>query len=541
MPHRLTLMAIAALALPGLAAAQTAPSRIAPPTRPDQTPTPARPLQEPVATPRAEQAPPTIQPFVLRGVRIEGSTLPPALLAAKYQPFIGRSLDGSSLIQISDAVASAYQGSGVALYTVAIPEQDFADGVVQLVAREGYIESVAIDGPRGRRQRELIAAYVGKLRAEKPLRQATLQRYVSLIRDIPGLTVDLQLQAGEQPGGVKLAIRARPNRVQAGIGINNRGTAFLGRTQVQADLLFNSAFRQGDQTQFTVAAPTEPKLFQYYAAAHSQPIGANGTRVQVSAGYLRTRPLAAGLRGHATSAGVQLTHPLIRSFDKDLYVTVGFDGANSDNAFFGFTFSDDRTRVARGSLAFNASTRKSLFAISAALSQGVSGLGARTLDPAVSELDFTKVNGRVAYNRSLGGPVIVRLTAAGQYSGDRLPGAEQFALGGDEFGRAYQASLIAGDYGYAGAAELALRPQKLPAALAGSELYGFVDGGKVWYRGRNGFSTQSADLGSAGGGARIALKSRVVVQLEAVRGLADPLAFADGRDWRGVFSVRSAF
>jgi len=536
------LAAIALATLPSLALAQTAPSRIVPPSRPDVAPTPPHAPQATPAMPRSEQAPPSVRPFVLRGVQVQGSSLPAAAVEAAYRPFLGRTLDGANLIQLSDAVAAAYERAGYALYTVIVPDQDFAGGLARLVAVEGYLEGARISGPTSGRNRDLVQAYVAKMTAERPLKRRTLQRYISLIRDIPGLNPEPGLSAGGATGAVILDLTLKPKPVQVGIAVNNRGTAYLGKTQVQGDVYLNSLIRQGDRTQFTTAFPTDASLFQYYAVGHSQPVGATGATVQVNAGYLRTRPKNTGLRGRATSAGVQATYPLVRSFNKDIYLTAGFDGLNADNAYLGATFSDDRTRALRGTASYSKTSDKGLLAASGTLSQGVNGLGARATNPGVTKLTFTKVNGRVTFNHVVGKSFVVRLAGAGQYSADRLPGSEQFALGGDEFGRAFEASIIAGDYGYAGSIELAWRPETLfTGTLSGSELYAFADGGKLWYRGRLGFPASEADLASAGGGARFVVKQKAVIQIEAARGLNDPVYFLDREAWRGVFNIRSVF
>lgn len=541
MKTRTTVAALVIALAPCASLAQTAPSRVVPQTRPDQSPAPVRARQPAPKPPQTQQSAPQVQPFVLREVRVEGSTLPTAVIAAAYQPFIGRTLDGGNLIQLSDAVAAAYETSGIALYTVVIPDQDFAGGVAKLTAVEGYIEGAAIEGPTGRRNRALVDRYVEKLKAERPLTRQTLQRYVSLIRDIPGLYPEANLSAGGAVGAVRLDLTLRPKPVQVGLGVNNRGTAYLGKTQVQGDLYLNSLLRQGDQTRLTIASPTKTELFQFYGLGHSQPVGARGATVQLNASYLRTRPFETALRGRATSLGVQVSYPLVRSFDRDLYLTVGVDGLNSDNAFLGFTFSDDRTRALRASLAYSKSGDKSLFMASGSISQGIDGLGARTTSAELSKLEFSKVSARLGYNRSLGDSFVVRLATAGQYSGDRLPGSEQFALGGEEFGRGYESAFIAGDYGYGASVEVAWRPGDLPQPFGGSELYTFADGGEVWYKGRFGFPTSQAQLRSVGGGARMVIKDRAVIQLEAVRGIDNPVFFLDRETWRGVFNVRTLF
>ncbi|MBL8770099.1 MAG: ShlB/FhaC/HecB family hemolysin secretion/activation protein [Phenylobacterium sp.] len=533
------LIALALICAPGLALAQTAPSRVVPPNRPDQTAPPRAPRGGTPPAPPAAAATPQVQPFLLRSVAVAGSSLPPAQLEAGYRPFIGRTVGVAELQQIADAVAGVYGGSDIALYTILVPDQTFEGGRLELTAVEGYVEAVTIHGEPGR-ARGLAQSYLRRLEGQRPLKRSTLQRSISLVRDIPGLTSDVQLQNGGQPGAVRVAATLDHRPVQFGLAVNNRGTAFLGRTQVQADVYFNSLLRPGDQTRLTYATPTRPRRFQFYALGHSQPLNADGATLQVNAIALRTRPKDTALLGHAYSAGVQVTHPIIRSFDRDLSVGLGLDGVDSDNAFFGFTFSDDRTRALRLSLAYSRSTDRSLFGASGAVSRGIAGLGARATVPEASRLDFTKANGRLTFNRTLAQPITLRLTGAGQYTGDRLPASEQFALGGEEFGRAFEASFIAGDYGYGAVAELAWRPPA-PVSLAGSEAYVYVDSGKVWYRGRFDLPTQSARLSSAGGGVRVVVASRAIVQLEATKALTNPIPALDRSDWRGVFNIRTLF
>ena len=506
------------LALPAAQGlAQTAPSGLAGHQQLVQPrPAPHRRARPPRGPPLPGRAQ-AITPFVLTEVRTEGSTLTPAQLDAATHPFIGRTVDAAALQVLTDAIGKVYQNrSDIALYTVLAPEQDFAGGRLRLVVIEGYVEDVAIQGAHGH-DMSLVKAYARQLTAERPLKRSTMQRYVSLIRDIPGLRADLQLIAGRAQGTVRVVIDVRPQPVQLGLGVNDRGVSLLGRTQVQADLYLNSLLRQGDQTRLSMAVPTETQLFQYYSAAHSQPVGSRGGAVTLFGGYLRTRPKNTGLVGHATSLGVQASYPVIRSYDSSLYVTAGVDGLDSANALFGLSFSNDHTRALRLGVSYGYSGKTSALSVSGAASFGLDGLGARVLNPALSDKTFHKVNLKAAYNRQIAPNWLVRLNGAAQLSGDLLPSAEQMTLGGEEFGRAYEASIVAGDYGYGASAELAFRAPKLPAGLKGSEAYVFGDDGKVWVRGRLGFPTFAYRVASAGGGVRLALPRHTVLQVEAAR------------------------
>lgn len=544
--HRLGVLAVAGgLAVP-IAAQTSAPGISA--QRPDQNPGLSRHSERPVeGTIREGAAERAIRPFVLTAVTLDGSSLSADRLAAVYQPFIGQTIDSRALSRITDAVAEAYAASDIALYTVLAPDQSFAGGALRLVAVEGYVAAVEVRGTLRAVRRPLLRAYLRRLERERPLHTSTLQRVVSLIRDVPGLFTELAFQKGTRQGAVKLLLTAREKPIQLSFGVNDRGTALLGKTQVQTDAYINGILSGADQFHATLILPTRVSRFQYYAGAYLAPLGTDGTTAQVNLGSLRTRPpvlklaeRTIRLQGRSLSFGGQISRPLLRTYRRSLSATIGFDGVDSDNALLGFVLSNDRVRALRTALAFGASSPRNQLTISGTASFGIAALGARVV-AGQAESGFRKLNVKLAENRQLGRDFVLRLAAFGQATDDRLPGSEQIALGGDEFGRAYEAALIAGDRGYAGSAEFAWRPPDgLPKPLAGSEFYAFTDAGRVWYRGRFGFATGESHLASIGTGARLRVAARGIVQLELVRGLDNPVFYEDRKKWRVLFSLRSS-
>jgi hemolysin activation/secretion protein len=485
--------------------------------------------------------PEVVKPFVLTRAEITGSTLPPADLAAAYQPFVGRTIDKPALQAITDALAKVYGRSNIALYSVTVPDQDFAGGVLKLKAIEGYIGKTVFKGGEHQPGVRQAQKYAAKLEAERPLKRSDLERYVSLMRDIPGFNPDVQLGEVQPDGSVTLQVDPRAQRVEAAASINNRGTAYLGRTQAQGDFYLDSLFRSGDQTRLTVALPTDVDRFQLYGFGETQPVGSDGATVQVYGNYLRTRPEDLDVQGKAYSLGGQVSYPLIRSYTKNLYFSASLDGLDSHNAFFGQELSNEHTRTARGALAYSVTTPKSVLLLSATASFGVPALGAQEV-PTLAKTDFRKFNFKAAYNHTLGKHFVIRLDSAVQLTPDLLPASEQFSLGGEEFGRGYEASYLVGDEGYGVSAELAyVIPSGLPKALTGSELYGFADRGAVRYYSRLGLPQQDLSLASTGAGVRVPIKKHLVVQLEAARGLENPIPALGGKRWRGIFSVRTAF
>lgn len=532
------LAVVAAVAGAGPALAQTAPSPIVPQQRPDQAPASPQPTAPgPESNQGAVAALPEIPPFELSRVEVQGSTLPPGMLEPAWAPYQGRTVDSRALAEISNAIIAAYGRSDIALFTVLVPAQDFADGVLRVTVLEGYIETAVVQESDSPKASSVVQGYLDRLKGERPLTKPTLQRYVSLVRDVPGVRTDLSFVTGAASRAVGVVAKVDASPVQFGLAVNNRGAAFLGRTQIAADLYLNHLI-PGGQTRLTYVTPTDTRLFRYVAAGHSQLLGSTGATLQVNAGYLRTQPRGSDLTGEATSAGLQLTYPLLRSYEQDLYLTVGFDGLNANSAFVGSTYSDDRSRAARLNLLYGRQNERSRLSVSGAISLGVDAFDARTLLPEITELSYTKLNGRVFFATSLTDQLVLRLAAAGQVSGDRLPAAEQFALGGAEFGRGYESAALIGDEGYGGSAELAWRVPRLPSPLTDSEAYGFLDGGSTTYRARGGLDAVTSDISSMGFGVRTTIRRNIAVQVEATKAIGPPPS-PDAGDERLVFAIRT--
>src|SRR5690606_8348005 len=145
--------------------------------------------------------------------------------------------------------------------------------------------------------------------------------------------------------------------------LNNQGLSRLGRNQLQADLSLYSLFRQGDETDLVVGAPTDYERYQYLGVTHSQTIGSEGLRVRVSAARLTTRPANTPVKGTLTSGGVLVSYPMIRAYRRNLTLTGALDGLDSENAAFGATIATERTRVLRAAGAWNASSDRRVVAV----------------------------------------------------------------------------------------------------------------------------------------------------------------------------------
>lgn len=467
----------------------------------------------------------------IRSIRFEGTQVP-QIVAAAAGKFIGSPADRPALQRLVDAMTAAYGRSSVALFTIVVPDQDLSSGNLRLAVAEGHVEAVILTGEVEGRPLTLVKAYADRLTRERPTSRRILERYLSLIRDIPGLKVDASLQSGQGKGGVRLILKLDYGKPTLTFGFDNRTTTLVRDGQVQATARLYGGLRDGDSTELAVASAVDLRDYRYIGLTHTTPVGTDGMRLSLSGGYLETRPENSLIRGKAKTAGITLSWPVIRAYKRNLTLSAAIDGIDSDNAALGSLIASERTRAVRVAAGYGQLAGRLSLSGSASISKGLDILGAR-VDAPFAETDFLKVNLRAGVDRAIGRRAAIRLRGSGQWSRDRLPAAERFSVGGPDFGRGFENALINADRGVAGLAELAWRP--LPKGnLAGTELYGFADMAKVTSLQRGPFPRTGFTLGSAGGGIRFALKDKVRLDLEAARPFNDPYPGYDRR-WR--FSI----
>ncbi|WP_442045443.1 ShlB/FhaC/HecB family hemolysin secretion/activation protein [Novosphingobium sp. YAF33] len=442
----------------------------------------------------------------LTGLRYEGSTLPKPLLDKAVAAFIGAPLNRDNLQKIANAISTTYGQSDIAFFAVSIPQQVPTGGVLTVRVLEGRITRYTLDGKTRSTPTRLIDAQVKRLLRETPTHKSTIERTISLLRDIPGQTVQASLKQTPTPGELALDLKVDRKQVDVTLNVNNNGIVNVTTgVQTQLSAAVNGVLREGDTTRFSGNLPFNPDRYQFYSLSHATPIGSNGTTLGVSGAYVRTKTRDLNIIGEAKQGGIAISHPLIRSYRRNLSLSLSLDGTNSTNYFLDTAFGGFKTRALRLGTVWSSIDKTGGYAISTSLSQGLDALGARPIE-GYSDASFRKANVQLTAIKELTKAVSVKATLRGQYSGDRLPTTERFPLGGEGAGMAYRIGIITSDKAAAGSLELSWRVAGKPAgATRGLTVFAYTDGALAHSYERPAYrlAAQDFSLATAGAGVRV--------------------------------------
>ncbi|WP_456151539.1 ShlB/FhaC/HecB family hemolysin secretion/activation protein [Defluviicoccus vanus] len=501
----------------------------------EEAPSPAPQLSVPPPAPAYPSPSAGAVRFRLQRVDLFGVTAYPVTeLQATFDPLIDTEVTLADIYRLAKNIERRYRDDGYFLSRAIVPVQTVEDGRVRLQVLEGFVAAVRIEGDVGAVQ-SLLQAYIDPVTRERPLRFATLERALLLANDLPGLSVSGLLQpAPSQPGAADLVVSASRQPFEASMLVDNLGDDYTGRYEYAASVSSNAWTPLGERVS-AVGFVTNPfddhnqKVGQF---STSWRLGGDGLALETIYSYGVSHPGSTvaplDIESNTWLAGASAVYPVIRSRSFNLSGRFGFEALNDNVDFFGnTTLSRDRLRVLlmtanidfrdawRGTNTFETTLRQGLPVLDAT----------RRSDDDKSRSDGTGQATVFQASLSRLQPVYdnlaVYVASSGQYAFTSVLSDQEFLLGGAQFGRGYDYATLAGDSGIGGTAELRYT-QPLPwAEFDRVQVFGFVDGGRVWDR-----QTLGEDqLTSTGGGLRLFPFDRLFFELVG----AKPLTLDSGR------------
>jgi hemolysin activation/secretion protein len=438
-----------------------------------------------VALPPEESAsrPRDRRKFTLGAVNIDGATIfSEQELSAYFEDYLATQLDQDKLTQMAEAITGRYRKTGYILSYAMVPAQNVEAGMVRLAVVEGRVDQVSVDGAGS--AQKAIEAIAAPLASGAPLKDGALERTIGLIRDFPGLSVtDVALMRSAVDGSrYTLKIKVAADRVRGFTYADNRGTGSVGHTRMYNSFSMSSVGLPGDELRVDFfAMPGGHSRYLYGQVLAAVPLSASGMRLTLSGSkgnqYLRSDER---FRGRSDNVSAQLSFPFLRSRALTLVGKASLTDWRSVGTLRGNRNLRDRLRVARAGIEFRNEGR-TRFDGELVISRGLPFGGmTRVGDPLASRPDasgrFTKVAAAAQLSRALGERFTLRGVAVAQYSNRSLLSAEEFSLGGNRVGRAFDFNDRTGDRGAGAGLELSYRLATSDKG-SGLELFGYADGG----------------------------------------------------------------
>jgi hemolysin activation/secretion protein len=528
--------------------------------------TPPPPLSQPGGPPIVlpSTAPPTGAERITVNVRdicIKGATVySKDQLAPLYADLVGHDVPVLALYDLAKRITAKYGNDGYVLSRAIVPPQAFAPhgAVPCLQVIEGYIDEVEWPAAVAKYP-NFFSDYTAKIIADRPANVRTLERYLLLAGDLPGLHFSASLRPSKtNEGAATLVVAVVEKPIDAYGRIDNRGTPQRGPREFLAGANFNNLLRQDEA--FTVNwAATVPGTneLEYFAANWRKVLTSEGLFAFVNSSYAFgtpdipvLRPLGFNTRSLIVEAG--LAQPVIRSREKNLTLAGLVYLSNNLSDFDMLSpsaFNRDHIRGIRLKADADWADRwLGVNQVNVTYSEGIQGLGSSQNNPAefallfnpnllsnpVGRADFEKIEATVSRTQPLFWAFSAFGSIYGQYAFNPLLVPEQCGYGGRFFGRAYDPSQLLGDHCIEAILELRYDLPKFAPSVTQAQLYGFGDYGKLWVLGPGFIDPATGGIAgdfsaaSAGGGVRFAFWDSLTADLsvaKAVHGIREDTRF----------------
>ncbi len=498
----------------------------------------------------AAEAPPGAEKFtfVLNSVDLQGATAYPAgELQTFYTALVGKTVTVADMFKVASEIELKYRSAGYVTSRVIVPAQTIEGGIFRIQVVEGFVSEVVFADDIGP-ARAAVEMLLAPLRNVVPISLHDIERQLLLADDISGLTVRGSLEASpKEVGGSVIVVKLERKPFNVSATYDNRSSPFIGPQELLQSVTWNAFGSHGDQITLT-AKQSLPFKRQWLILGNYQGVfTSGGLTLGLTSSFSHSKPgdilnpLLVTSKVAANTATT--TYPIIRSRLENLRAVGEFEyrDVSTDEATVK-PFNRDRLRILRGGFSYDRTDGwDGITALRAMMHQGLPIMGATHSGTAVASRPgadgvYTKYTLSATRIQQLPKDFSILATTTAQWSKHPLLASEQIALGGSNFGRAFDEGEIAGDKGWAGLVELRYSPPVPDFLAKGLQFYAFADTGQV-------FNTNPAaplanhTVVSFGGGVRANLHEYVFTTLEFAQAVHPIVASQRGKPMRVFFNL----
>jgi len=430
--------------------------------------------------------------FTLKGVNISGSTVyEKGAFQDIYNEFVGKEISLAQVFDFAAKITARYRNDGYILSRAIVPPQRVANGIIEIQAIEGFIDQISFEGEIEGKQ-NLLNKYASRVKQDQPLRAKSLERFVLLTNDLPGVSGRVVLLPSPTVTGASdVVVVLTHDKYEHSLTVDNRGSRFLGPIQLSASVNANSLLGNYEQLSFRHVSSTQRDEFNLYEVNYEQPFGPDGLKFNSSISRSLITPgydiKQFDVQSDSTRFTAGFFVPLLRTREENFSISTTFDYRDSVTTILNTETSQDRIRSFKVATSYDfLDSYRGINLFNLAMTQGLDVFhstpsGSARLTRAHGKSDFTKFNLDMLRLQNLAPNLNLYLSATGQYSIDQLLSSEEFGYGGAQFGRAYDPSEITGDHGFSAQAELRYQNALSSSGyLTNYELFTFYDFGAAY-------------------------------------------------------------
>ncbi|MCG8435238.1 MAG: BamA/TamA family outer membrane protein, partial [Gammaproteobacteria bacterium] len=332
-----------------------------------------------------------------------------------------------------------------------------------------------------------------------------------------------------------------------------RGTKFVGPSQFQVGGYFNSLIGKSGRSLLRAITTRDTDELRFFELGHDAQIGLEGTKIGFAARRTESEPgftlEPIGIETDSVSGDITVSHPFRRSRARSLLGHIKLSYRDTETDTLNVPFTEDRIRALRFGIKYDFVDRfRGVSLINAELSQGLdifnaTETGELGLSRADGHSDFTKLTAEFLRIQPIAPSWNFLIGTNLQYAADPLLAAEEFALGGAYYGRAYDPAEIAGDHGASLKTEIQFSRSGRRNNSRSYQLFVFYDVGAVWNKDSPANVSSRSSLASAGFGVRFKFSKHFSGSFEAAVPLTREVAAEgeDGDEPRAFFNLVGTF
>ena len=224
--------------------------------------------------------------FTLKEVVITGTTVfKPEDFRPIYEPSLGKKVTFKDLELIVEKIKAKYTQKGYLTTIVYLPEQDIAEGKIEIKVVEGKMGKLSIEGNKYFSS-SLIEKYF-HLKKNEILNVKRLQKDILRLNQNPDLEVKAVIAAGEEPETSDLTLKIKDKFPwHLGVSEDNQGTRLVGKYRSSVWLRSTNATDNFDSlfinTLFSCRSFGE-------SVSYSIPLNTYGTKFTIEATYFKMK------------------------------------------------------------------------------------------------------------------------------------------------------------------------------------------------------------------------------------------------------------